>query len=405
MNRHTFKLPAVAFVLMALIPFGFCEDQATKKEEPAKQITESPAITLTSSLPAAGTLDPSLANEVKAATARGLDWLASQQKEDGSWSDSNFPALTALALEAFIHGQHPNKKQVIEKGVKYILSCVQTNGGIYREVAGVKGGGLGNYNTAICMMALHAAGDPAYTKVIQDARKYIAGAQYMGDGVYKGGFGYDADTMRPYADLLNTYYTTEAMSKTADVEDSRPKGEKKVDINWDETVKFIEKMQNKPESGDENAGGFFYNPTDPKVGTTTNKEGVVVFRAYGSITYAGMLALIHANITRDDVRVRSAYDWASQHWTLDENPGMGDQGLFFFYNVLSKCLAAYGQDIIVTKDKTQVNWKVELANKLVKHQTIDPKTGQGFWVNKNNKYWENNPVLVTAYTIIALENL
>lgn len=342
---------------------------------------------------------------MKAATARGLDWLASQQKDDGSWSDSNFPALTALALEAFIHGQHPNKKQVIEKGVKYILSCVQTNGGIYRDVAGVKGGGLGNYNTAICMTALHATGDPAHTKVIQDARKFIAGAQYMGDGIYKGGFGYDADTMRPYADLLNTYYTTEAMSKTADVEDSRPKGEKKIDINWDETVKFIEKMQNKPESGAENAGGFFYNPTDPKAGTSTNKEGAVVFRAYGSITYAGMLALIHANVTRDDVRVRSAYDWASQHWTLDENPGMGDQGLFFFYNVLSKCLAAYGQDIIVTKDKTQVNWKVELANKLVKSQTIDPKTGQGFWVNKNNKYWENNPVLVTAYTIIALENL
>jgi len=123
------------------------------------------------------------------------------------------------------------------------------------------------------------------------------------------------------------------------------------------------------------------------------------------MTYAGMLALIHASVSRDDVRVRSAFDWASKHWSLDENPGMGDASLFFFYNILSKCLAAYGQDLIQTEGKELVNWKVEMAKKLIKVQTIEPKTGQGYWVNKNNAYWEGNPELVTSYCIIALQNL
>lgn len=359
--------------------------------------------TLVSSAQPPGTIDTSLGNEVKAALNRSIDWLVAQQKDDGSWSDANFPALTALPLQAILRGEHPKKKDVVDKAVKYILSCVQKDGGIYKEQEGRKGGGLSNYNTAICMTALHAVGDPALKKVIQDARKFVAGAQYMGDDVYKGGFGYDKQTERAYTDLLNTYYSAEAMKATADVEDSRPATEKKVDIDWNETVKFLEKMQNKTESGNENAGGFFYNPTDPKAGTTTNKPGVVIFRSFGSMTYAGMLALIHANVARDDVRVRSAFEWAAKHWTLEENPGMGPQGVYFFYEVLTKCLAAYGQDLIPVKDKQPINWKAEVAKKLVSLQRIDDKTGQGYWKNDVNRYWEDNAVLVTAYTALALE--
>ncbi|MEM4625780.1 MAG: hypothetical protein QXJ28_03395, partial [Candidatus Pacearchaeota archaeon] len=97
-------------------------------------------------------------------------------------------------------------------------------------------------------------------------------------------------------------------------------------------------MQNKKEAGEDNNGGFFYNPSDPKAGTSTNSEGKIVFRSYGSMTYAGMLALIYANVSRNDVRIISALDWAKKHWTLEENPGMGKEGLFFFYNILSKAL-------------------------------------------------------------------
>jgi squalene-hopene/tetraprenyl-beta-curcumene cyclase len=361
-------------------------------------------ITLTSVQPAAGTIPESLAHEVNAAIDRGLDWLAANQKEDGSWSKSDFPALTALPLWAFTATEHAQRKAAVEKAVKFILGCVQENGGIYRDVKGVKGGGLSNYNTAICMTALHATGDQSLTKTILAARRFLAGSQHFGDDVYKGGFGYDRDTGRAYTDLMNTYYTVEAMSRTAGVEDQRPKGEKRADIDWTETVKYIERMQNKPESGDENAGGFYYNPSDPKAGASTNAAGVVVFRSYGSITYAGMLALIYAGVTRDDVRVKSALDWSTKHWSLDENPGMGQQGVYFFYNILSKALAAARCDSITRNDGSMLNWRIEMANKLVSLQKTDPN-GRGYWENPTGRYWENDPVLTTAYCLLALEAL
>lgn len=359
----------------------------------------------TSSAPAAGALGVSLRNEVNAAIGRGLDWLAANQKENGAWSDDNFPALTALALRAFAQSTHPDKAAIIAKARGFVLSCVQTNGGIYRNVPGRKGGGLSNYNTAICMTALHALHDPSLTPVILNARRFLAGSQHFGDDVYAGGFGYDRNTGRAYTDLLNTYYAAEAMKRTADAEDRRPAEQARADINWAETVKFVERMQNPPESGDEDAGGFTYNPTDPKAGATTNAQGKVVLRSYGSITYAGLLALIYADVSRDDVRVRSALDWATKHWSLEENPGMGQDGLYFFYEILANCLNAARVDRIPLKSGADVDWRAELARKLVKLQQVEPKSGRGFWVNSSGSYWENNPELVTCYALLALELL
>jgi squalene-hopene/tetraprenyl-beta-curcumene cyclase len=342
---------------------------------------------------------------VNAAIDRGLDWLVAKQKEDGSWSNSDFPALTALPLWALAQSKHPKRKEAMDKATRYILSCVQEDGGIYREVRGRKGGGLSNYNTAICMTALHATGDPKFTPVVLKARTFIAGAQHLGDDVYKGGFGYDASSKRAYADLLNTFYTVQAMKVTEDAEDLRAKVEKRADINWAETVKFIELMQNKPQAGADQVGGFFYKPGQSKAGVLTNAAGVVVFRSYGSMTYVGLLALIYAEVDRDDVRVQSAFDWAEKHWTLEENPGMGAQGLFFFYNVLTRSLTAYGADTVRGSGGKSVNWREGVARKLVSLQKIDPRTGNGYWLNDSGRFWESDPTLVTAYSILALESL
>ena len=116
-------------------------------------------VTLTAREGAPGPITPSLNREARAALDRGLQWLLSKQQEDGHWSNRDFPALTALPLWALVKGE-PADKEAVQKAVKYILSCVHDNGAIYVEPKeDRKGGGLSTYNTAICMIALHEAGE------------------------------------------------------------------------------------------------------------------------------------------------------------------------------------------------------------------------------------------------------
>jgi len=349
-----------------------------------------------------GTLNLSTAKEAAAATTRGLDWLAAQQKDDGSWSEGNFPALTALPLWAFSMSDHPRKAEITAKAAAFIRTCIQADGGIYRKIPG-KGGGLSNYNTALCMVALHALNNPQDMPAILKARKFVAAGQHFGNDMYEGGMGYDQGTGRAYTDLSDSVIAYEAMRLTQGVEDLRSKSEGHVDLDWEAAKRFLDRVQNKEATGTNNAGGFAYRPDESKAGTTTNKEGVVVFRSYGSMTYAGLLSLIYADVKKDDPRVLSAFDWAARHWSLEENPGMKDEGLFYFYNILSKSLAAFGRETIPVKGKDPIFWRDALVKKLIGLQKVDSKTGHGYWVNQNNRFWEANDVLVTSYTLIALE--
>ncbi len=340
--------------------------------------------------------------DARAAAARGTAWLVAAQRPDGSWSDPRFPALSGLALWALNGLEDAAARAAADRAVAFLLSCVRDDGGIYVEVPGRKGGGLGTYNTAICLTALHATGRRDLARTLQRARAFLADAQYQGDQeVHFGGFGYDRQTERDYTDLMNTHFAVEAMRRTQDVEDLRPAGEARADVNWEHVLRYIERLQARPEDGPDNAGGFVYNPIDAKAGTETNAAGRVVLRAYGSITYAGLLALLYAEVPRDDPRVVSAVDFAARHWTLDENPGMGDQGLYFYYNVIARALTAGGMDAIARKDGAggPIRWREELACKLTATQRPD-----GSWANVNNRFWENDPVLATAYALLALRH-
>jgi squalene-hopene/tetraprenyl-beta-curcumene cyclase len=339
--------------------------------------------------------------QARESAARGRAWLVAHQGETGAWSDPRFPALSGLALWALTGSGDGATNAAIDKAVAYLLSCVQTNGGIYAEVPGRKGGGLSNYNTAICLMALHETGRRDLTRVLQNARTFLAASQYAGaEEFHFGGFGYDNQTQREYTDLMNTHYAVEVMRRTQDVEDLRPTGEARADVNWEHVLRYVGRLQAKPEDGPDHEGGFVYNPIDPKAGVETNASGRVVLRAYGSITYAGLMAMLYAEVPRDDPRVISAVDYAARHWTLDENPGMGSQGLYFYYNVIARALTAGRMDAVVRKDGAggPIRWREELARKLTTLQNPD-----GSWANANNRFWENDPVLATSYALLALQ--
>ena len=384
MNKLTCQLVAFTVLASASLPL------------PAKEMN------LDSKQSTPGVIDASTVKEASAAVTRSLDWLAAQQKPDGSWSESSFPALTALPLWAFAMSDHPRKAEIVAKAAAYLASCAQPDGGVYKKIPG-KGGGLSNYNTALCMVALHLANNPQYAPLVLRARKFVAAGQHFGSDLYEGGMGYDQGTGRPYADLSDSVIAYEAMRLTQGVEDQRDKGEGHADLDWEAARRFLDRVQNKAAAGTNEAGGFAYRPDESKAGTTTNAQGVVVFRSYGSMTYAGLLSLIYADVKKGDARVQSAFDWAANHWTLDENPGMGDEGLFYFYNVLGKSLATYGRDDIPVKGKPAVMWRDALVKKLIALQKIDSKSGQGYWINKNNRFWEANDVLVTSYSLIALQ--
>jgi squalene-hopene/tetraprenyl-beta-curcumene cyclase len=183
------------------------------------------------------------------------------------------------------------------------------------------------------------------------------------------------------------------------------------DPAFQNAMKFVSRLQNHSETNDQawagNDGGFVYalaNNGESFAGEYQGADGKRMLRSYGSMTYAGLKSMIYAGLTKDDPRVRAAWDWISKNWTLDENPGMrlnspdvAKHGLYYYYHTLGRALNAYDQPIITDPQGNKHDWRVELIDKLVSLQQED-----GSWVGEQ-RWMENNPVLTTSYSIHALQ--
>lgn len=349
----------------------------------------------------------SLQEEMKQAIARGNAWLASQQKAEGHWDDPELPAFSALALTAAV--RDPNLKlgerpAHVKKGFDWLLANQKEDGGIYNR-------GLTVYNTATAITALVSAGDEAYEPAIVKARKHLINNQWdtdekgKVDGPNDGGIGYGSKNDR--SDMSNTYLAIEALALSKKVIEDGKHGDQP-DLDWGAAVSFLSRCQNLEEtnssdwaSNDEkNKGGFVYGPNESKAETEKLPNGKTPLRSYGSISYAGLLSLVYAEVSADDQRVVAVKEWLGKNYTLKENPGMGEQGLYYYFNVMSKALAASGIDQLALEDGGKADWRRELCEALLSKQRED-----GSWVNDNGRWMESNSVLTTAYTVIALEQI
>ena len=168
----------------------------------------------------------------------------------------------------------------------------------------------------------------------------------------------------------------------------------KDDPVWEKAQLFISRSQNRSESNDQewagNDGGFIYAPGFSPHGNT---------ESYGGMTHAGLISLLFAGVDKTDPRIQAAYDWIRANYTLDENPGAPQkQGLYFYYNAFSKSMAAFGETIVTDTSGVEHNWRNDLATKLISLQRAD-----GTWVNDESpRWWEGNPDLCTARSVIAL---
>jgi squalene-hopene/tetraprenyl-beta-curcumene cyclase len=317
------------------------------------------------------------------------------------------PAITALVLKAIVqHPAYDANTDWVKKGYDKLLTYQWDTGGIYKDQ-------LANYNTAIAIMSLAAAENPQYKPAIDKAIAYLKTLQWNDsieggpkgegkitpDNPWYGGAGYGSKG-RP--DGSNTQLMLEALNSAGLPPD---------DPAFKAALKFLSRMQNLSETNDQkwagNDGGAVYTPAnngESFAGEYVGADGKRMLRSYGSMTYAMLKSYIYAGLTRDDPRVKAAWDWIQKNWTLEENPGMraGDPGnaqygMFYYLMTLGRALNVYDQPIITDPNGVKHDWRVELIDHLARIQKPD-----GSFAG-DRKWMEDNPNLATSFALIALQ--
>ncbi len=329
-------------------------------------------------------LNPLINKKIEHCATRGLSYIFEEQKANGSWE--NHPGITALAAYSFLRSsvKHSNSKWRLsaDNALDYIAELSQPDGGIYTDDSP-------SLNTAVCILALSQSDNLRFQSIIEKAQQFLVRLQcdesagYSRDDKLYGGIRYGSDRV---PDLDNLDYTLQAL-----ISSDFP-GNHTI---WDRAICCVQRCRNRNESNDQiwstNDGGFIYSPGYSMAGGTSS---------YGSMTSAGITCLCNANIKREDPRVADAFRWVSEHYTLDENPYVGERGLFHYYYTLARALSRYDKNIIQDSHGTKHDWKEELATRLSNLQHKD-----GYWVNECNEWWEGNRTLMTSYAVLTLSYL
>ena len=358
-------------------------------------------------------------SEGNLAVRRGLNWLAATQSRNGSWFEGKdviptdqppkqaeaAAAVTALGLKAF--AQAPNLSADAtprDQALDYLRTTIERKG-----FDGLNTAGLGNYVTSAVVMGLAAVGSD--TGTLLAGVDWLKANQWDGeDGLrsqqdWYGGAGY-GNRGRP--DLSNTQMMLDALYD-AGVSPEEP--------NVQRALVFLTRTQNLKATNPaawaqagNNDGGFIYTPANNGESMASQFVGEGRYgeempageprslRSYGSMTYAGFKSLLYAGLDADDPRVKAALDWASKHWTFAENPGVGQQGYYYYIHAMARALRASGLRKITDADGVEHDWRTELIAALVQRQQPD-----GSWVNPEDRWEEGRPELATIYATLALE--
>lgn len=335
---------------------------------------------------------------------RGVTYLLEkgQDAQDGSFSKQLGPAVTSMCVSALLKNGVPVSHEKIQRSLKYIESFVRPDGGIYAPKSSLR-----NYETSVSLMCLHQANsDGQYDQTIEKAVAFLKGIQWdeaeghLSSSNHYGGQGYGSHK-RP--DASNTSFFLDALKE------AQPEGNSEA---IRKAVVFMSRCQNLPSkyndaefalvASDDDLGGMIYSAVGTGESKAENKSDTPVggLRSYASMTYAGLKSFLYAGLDKEDLRVTAALDWISRHYDLKSNPGVGQQGLFYYYHVFAKALHAYGQESIVDSKGVSHNWRADLLEQLSVKQQAD-----GAWTNPADRWYEGDPNLVTSYALLALSYL
>jgi squalene-hopene/tetraprenyl-beta-curcumene cyclase len=315
---------------------------------------------------------------------KGAAFLAQKQRADGNWE--THPGINAMVATAILRQPGPDSAKRLAtagKALDALAKLAKPDGGIYEK-------DIPHYITAVSMMAFVAGGRPQDKPLLERGRQYLA--EHIldeGEGVqpsdkFYGGLGYGGTSDGGRADIISLEYGLRAM-KEAELPANN--------AAWEKAIKFLQRTQNNSEANDQswakNDGGFIYYPGYSQAGETTS---------YGAATYAGLMSYSWANLKKSDARVQQVLKWVRDNYTVDENPGLGQKTVYYYYMVFAKALQAVGEPVITDAKGRRHNWREDLGRKLISLQHPE-----GFWVNTDAAELQNDPILVTAFTMMAIE--
>jgi squalene-hopene/tetraprenyl-beta-curcumene cyclase len=343
----------------------------------------------------------SLRNEALLAIDKGLDWLKDHQNPQGTWGESSLTLQTGLTLTAFL--RHPAHKyeteprpEFLEKGLDYFREGLRRNNSISRD---------GDVDDAcVVLRILEASNLPNKTSMATNIRKWISMELAAGVGVFKMngeplpvGF---VSRARGNATLERTFRLSEALYLSAPDADARdPKKNPYVAAAIAKLSPFQDFLNTKPHmpKSDDN-GGFACDSDGTRV---ISKPWTQSDHACGLSTYTGVLSLIFGGVKPSDLRVAAAFDWIGRHYTLQENPAMGQEGYYRYLHRMAEALPLAKIHDLKLSDGRKIDWAREETIKVMDLQNTD-----GSWVNKESREWmEDDPIFATSLMVRTLELL
>ena len=319
------------------------------------------------------------AADLKAVVDKAVKFLTTAQKDAGNFSADprgGEPGLTALIAAALVRngvaGRQPGRRQGAQ------VPRNEDPEGRRR----LRPGAVELHDVLAIVAFKEANAGGKYDKVIDAAVKYVRSLQFAegltetGPEVRRRGLR-QAESQGP----ARTCRTRSSWSRRC-----WPAGVSKDDPAIKKALVFISRSQNlksefnnQPFAGkttDEDQGGFVYNLLDQDNEKSEKRTAEGGLRSEGGMTYAGLKSFLYAGVAKDDPRVKAAVAWIRKHYTVTENPGQGQAGLFYYYHTFAKAMDALGEDPFVDAKGVKHDWRQELFDELKKRQKDERELGQ-----------------------------
>lgn len=346
--------------------------------------------------------------EAKVALDRGVKWLVSKQaKEDGGWHSTTYGSLkdgaAVTTLSVYTLSRLTSKEDraaqrpAVDRGLAFLEIGRKARAG---PIASPDGSF--DYPTYATAMWITTRRNLGIKREEEDtlALIWLVSAQLAEargfEPAHPGYGGWDllgvddATAITTGSNVSVTLFALEALE---------PYEENAAVLAKKRAVKWLERCR-----AQGNGGGFAFTPETAehqhKAGMTSDKPPRAV--SYGTTTADGLQAMLFAGVEADNEMFRAPLSWLEKRSAVEAVPGFEDlspeigwqRGLRFYY---AQSLASV---IPQLPEPARTQRRNALAQSLIKSQQMD-----GSWKNESARMREDDPLISTAFVILALQRL